>query len=274
MKWLIGIFFLFLLLTSPHFYQANTIDTGNGKDKISLGFIPDYLITKKKPTICVHEPQDKNVAYDFDELYKISKKSAEQWVSVLEEKSGVKGVWNIEVVKKSSLGGGEFLKTGHFLDCDINIIWKASPNLNPVDGSYIAAYAQHFQNFRLWHDIIIYTWSYQRIDFIPINGTDVPNFLVFETPKDNLEYTLVHEIGHTLGLEHALINGKEFRWYGYDEDHAKSSVMYLGAGIVKEKDRGIRELDWTALIYKFGTDGWSGWSNNELDSLTRDFNSK
>jgi len=255
MQWFIPVLFVILLVP----VQASS------EDFIKLGFTPEIYILKSAPTVCVHEPRTTEIGFTEKELYSITKAAVNKWVDALEKNSSVKDVWDIKVITKSAVGPE--LKNRDFLDCDINIEWAGAPNIGS-DGAYIAATAGHQKDFMVRHNIKIYTWSYEKmVDIKYENGTTVPHFRAFDTPKYLLEYILVHELGHTFGLQHALWNEKEFRSYSFDREHAALSVMYFSPGSFVDFDRSIKKLDWTALIYKYGTDGWGGWTNIDLEYI-------
>lgn len=229
--------------------------------ELELEIIDNKWLTFKNPTVCVHESFDKSFGYNYDDIYEITKNAVKKWEDILVEKSGSSPEdWKIYVIKQPGLNDPK-IKTGHYVNCDINILLRgAPPILN--DGRYIPGSTQHFyDNSRAWHDIVIYTWEYHITES---NSTNI-NYKAEYTDEESLEKTIIHELGHSFGLNHTFLDGQE-RGKKCDQTHADYSIMYVSVGCTGITSE-INEIDYTAVIYKFGTDGWSGYHNADFKIL-------
>jgi len=234
--------------------------------EINLDTMDNKWLTRHTPVVCVHESLDVGIAYDYKKIVDITKKAAKTWEDKLVKYSGGdREDWEIKV--KGKLNPDQmWIRTGHWVNCDINVLLRGAPVLN-FDTSFVSAYTQHFESIRMWHDIVLYTWGYTLKSNASNEGGPIHMEAKVQTPKQ-LEKIMIHELGHTFGLKHTLWEGKEARGKYCDQMHADFSIMYVGAGCISITDIEIEEIDYSTLIYKFGTDGWGGYTNFNFKGLT------
>lgn len=242
--------------------MAGTIPFSNAVE-LELKFVRNEYLTLENPTVCIHESFDQGIGYTYKEITKITAKAVKKWTDLLVKNSGGSEYdWGIRVIEQPGTNN-PMIRTGHYANCDTNILLRGAPPIGP-HGEYAAGTAQHFSSFRIWHDITIYTWEYHIAEGKP-NSTNTITYRAEIVNEEKLEEIILHEIGHSFGLKHTTWNGWESN-YACDQRHADFSIMYVSVAC-KNITAEIQEIDYTALIYKYGTDGWNGYTNYDFKVL-------
>lgn len=224
-----------------------------------------YLLDNKpQPTVCVHDPENFNNAYTDDELFNFVKDSVEEWETGLNKYSNGNS-FSINLLRiNNATGFGEY--TMKFRQCDVNINFMGAPVLNIQTGGYIAGGVWHHNADRTWSDIIIYTWSYLVEDPRIINGTKVPHYKAVPTHPNSLSATISHELGHSWGLRHYKLND-DYGATKYEIPFAERSIMYAITSRDGSHVKEITEFDILAILTKYSTDGWAGYTNFPIDNF-------
>lgn len=268
-KYLILILALSLLIT-PGFAFAET-------EEIKFFDNRFLLNDKKTPTVCVHEPENYNNGWENNDLFLFTEYSVKKWEARLNQFTEDDS-FNINfLIIDNATGFGK--PTIMFRECDININFMGAPLLNIDTGGYLKGGTYHHSGDRVWMDIVIWTWDYflqdprekfgdEYVDDLikEYNATSyTKHFAAEKTSQSSMIATLDHELGHTFGLKHHTWNG-EYNMMYYNTTHAEKSIMYT---VTDRNDtiKDIRLVDIYALLAKYGTDGWAGYTNWEITEL-------
>lgn len=268
-KYLIFILALSLLVT-PGIAFAET-------EEIKF-FDNRFLLNDKKvPTVCVHEPENYNNGWGNNDLFLFTEYSVKKWEARLNQFTEDDSFDINFLIIDNATGFGK--PTIMFRECDININFMGAPRLNIDTGGYLKGGIWHHSGDRVWSDIILYTWDYFIQDPREIFGDEYVDNLIKEynatdytkhysaekTTQSTIIATLDHELGHAFGLKHHTWNG-EYNLDIYDKEHAGKSIMYTVTDRI-EKIKDIQEIDVYAILAKYGTDGWAGYTNWRTFSL-------
>lgn len=234
-----------------------------GEETIPYFINENYFLDRYKPVLCLHEPPT-NAGYTFEELQQITKKSVDDWVYKLIDNSGNEVGWYIDIITIPA-GTADF--TGELDHCNINVIFTNNTPIDLITGSYVKGGTWHYERVIHWSDIKVYTWDYFPIESKMDNKTGkmVPQWQAKVAPKEVLVQVLEHELGHAFGLRHWELNGKSVPEEYYIKEHANKSIMYYATSPFYDEDKTIKEIDIFAIIYKYGTDGWGGWTHYNYD---------
>ena len=231
-----------------------------------------YLLDNKPhPTVCVYDPENYNNGYNNDELFDFVKDSVESWETLLNKYSNGNN-FSINLIRiDNATSFGEY--TMKFRECDVNVNFIGAPVLNIETGGYIAGGVWHHNADRAWSDIVIYTWSYLPQDSRMVNGTEIPHFKAVPTHPNSLSATITHELGHSWGLRHYMLND-DFGEEKYEPTYAERSVMYTYTTRDGSHVKVLTEFDALAILTKYSTDGWGGHTNFAIDTfkIYRDLN--
>jgi len=269
-KYLILILALSLLIT-PGIAFADTEE---------IKFFANNLLLndKKTPTVCFYDPETYYNGWLDDDLYWFTKYSVEIWEARLNNFSNNGDDFNINLLRiDNATGFGK--PTIMFRECDVNINFLGAPLLNIDTGSYIKGATWHHSGDRVWMDIVLYTWDYflqdprekfgdEYVDNLikEYNATGyTKHFAAEKTTQSTMIATIEHELGHAFGLKHHIWNG-EYNTSYYNKEHAEKSIMYT----ITDRDdtiKDIRLIDIYAILAKYGTDGWAGYTNWQTYSL-------
>lgn len=245
---------------------ALLVEQAWGLEQESIEYFDNrYLLDNKpQPTVCVHDPEVYNNGYTNDELFEFAKNSIEDWENLLNKYSDGNN-FGINIIRvDNATGFGEY--TMKFRECDVNINFMGAPVLNIQTGGYIAGGTWHHNADRTWSDIIIYTWSFILEDPRMVNGTEASHYKASPTHPNALSATITHELGHSWGLKHYMLND-DYGLESYETAYADRSMMYTYTTRDGSHIKELTEFDAFALITKYSTDGWAGYTNFAIDNF-------
>lgn len=243
MTWrFIGLLLLFLFLIAFGFQSLT---------QSVFGF--DYFKTMGTmygvyPTYCIMEP-DPEIEPRHEYLTELAKSSIDEWSIKLTEATG--GNWNMYYQsyaydQHKDRTTDDYGQCGGFINFTSEpmtdgVLGRASANLEK--GFYwIEAQTQFSANkisIKLggnWED---------RVSTTHIEG---------DIPLNDIRNILIHEIGHSLGIEHYYCEPQT-------DDCINKSVMYPNMDILQGEIRTIKEVDIDMVVRIYGEDGFLGWSN-------------
>ena len=235
----------------------------NGTESIPYYIDNDFFMDRNQPVVCLHESPSSG--YDRKVYEEITKQALENWTDKLYEKTGGHKQWYLHYVFVEDSGKQE--TTLDYKYCDINIMFTIDTPLNISTGSYVKGGTWHYVSANHWSDIKVFTWEYETEKPKFDNSTNVwkPQFKALLAVKEVSQQVLEHELGHAFGLKHHELDGKMYINGGaYDYEHAEKSMMYYATSPYYDENKQIRDIDIDAIISKYGTDGWGGWTDKDI----------
>ncbi len=245
----------------------------------------------KSPTVCLHTQVSSNAAYSVEVLEEILYTSLQSWLGKLNYYSGddVFSVTLKQVPMHASYNANiQFQHYSYFFpNCDISVYYLAAPTLNPKDGSYYHGWTSHQTGSKHRTTVLIWTYDYDQRDFRDLtdahkakianatNSDKVPNntswYHMRPSQLHSLQATTDHEIGHAFGLAHYMYNGtlRGCNCIDYIPEIAQKSIMYFATpkDVTIEDVKQITDFDIEALLAKYGTDGFGGYTNFEYQKF-------
>ena len=179
------------------------------------------------PTYCIMEPNpETEPRYQF--LTEIAKNTIDEWNTKLSE------------------------TTDDYGQCGGFINFTAKPSQDGVLGSASANLEKGYYWINVQTQIssqkitinIGGDWE-DRVETISIEG---------DIPLNDIRNVLLHEIGHSLGVEHYYCESQE-------ENCANKSIMYPTVDIMIGQNKVVKQVDVDMVVRIYGEDGFLGWSN-------------
>jgi hypothetical protein len=237
--------------------------------KESIPYFKDraYFMDRNQPVVCLHESP--NTGYELEIYKRITIGALTAWTDKIKERSGTGELeWYIHFTIIKERAGSGIVYTDQFKYCDINIIFDNSTPLDITTGSYPKGGTWHYTAGNHWSDIKIYTWDYLPIpsEWDEERNMNVLQYEAVLTSEEVLQQVLEHELGHSFGLHHHMIDGEFDLCDCYDKKHAMKSIMYYATPRYFDEGRQIQDIDVDAIIWKYGTDGWGGWFNEDAEA--------
>jgi hypothetical protein len=224
--------------------QQKSLGTGARASNVaqsSTPFIELFQIEWLTGTLSVHIVVNQDTQEQASRYLPVVEKAVNRWSNLLKQYSGNYNAWNFNV--SSSVG---YLDTlGPNASKDIIIEITGDPQAVGCN--------QYSGSANVYHEDLS-----TGIPTVIITSCTDEEGNVEDYPEDNVYSTALHEFAHTLGLGHAF-NMDGDLMCSSDQDH-------IGNEITTCTDSGREEpseADIMALLYKYGTDGFSQ-PNREL----------
>ncbi|MDE2590280.1 MAG: hypothetical protein KGL95_11540, partial [Patescibacteria group bacterium] len=174
------------------------------------GFQPTLFKWLYKPAICVFEPFDPQFPGLGKKMYTMTYDAVLDWQTKLNG-GNANGVWNLNLVDVPPSEASSYNATG----CDITVNFKPSPD-NP-DEKFSEAGITVYKNFPKIYVTIYYLGVNLKEQYLTFwqNGTlyytyqPIPYFTGHLASDPQLEMTIRHELGHSLGLGHFIVPDME-----------------------------------------------------------------
>jgi hypothetical protein len=200
------------------------------------------------PTYCIMEPNpETEPRYQY--LTEIAKNSIDEWNTKLSETTD--GNWNM-YYQSYAYDQHKDRTTDDYGQCGGFINFTAEPSQDGVLGSASANLEKGFYWINVQTQI-----SNQKITInLGGNWEDRVETIVIEgdIPLNDIRNVLLHEIGHSLGVEHYYCESQV-------EGCANKSIMYPTVDIMIGKNRVVEQVDIDMVVRIYGEDGFLGWSN-------------
>lgn len=219
------------------------------------GFQPPLFKWLYKPAICVFEPSDPHFPGLGKKMFSMTHDAVLSWQTKLNG-GNANGAWNLSLVDIPSSEASSYDAT----DCDITVNFKPSPD-NPSE-KFNEAGITVYKNFPKVYVTIYYLGINLKEQYLTFwqNGTlyytyqPIPYFTGYLASDPQLEMTILHELGHSLGLGHYIVPDMELKRIvqGYQD---MPSIM-----VTTVFSYGVTHFDITTLDIKeiqsiYGTQG-------------------
>jgi len=200
------------------------------------------------PTYCIMEPNpETEPRYQF--LTEIAKNTIDEWNTKLSETTD--GNWNM-YYQSYAYEQHKDRTTDDYGQCGGFINFTAKPSQDGVLGSASANLEKGYYWINVQTQIssqkitinIGGDWE-DRVETISIEG---------DIPLNDIRNVLLHEIGHSLGVEHYYCESQE-------ENCANKSIMYPTVDIMIGQNKVVKQVDVDMVVRIYGEDGFLGWSN-------------
>lgn len=201
------------------------------------------------PTYCIMEPNpETEPRYKY--LTEIAKNTIDEWSDKLSETTD--GNWNM-YYQTYAYEQHKDRTTDDYGQCGGFINFTAEPSQDGVLGSASANLEKGFYWINVQTQI-----SSQKIT-INLGGDweDRVKTIIIEgdIPLNDIRNVLLHEIGHSLGIEHYYCESQE-------ESCANKSIMYPFLDIMTGQNRVVEQVDIDMVVRIYGEDGFLGWHNS------------
>ncbi|MDE2591041.1 MAG: matrixin family metalloprotease [Patescibacteria group bacterium] len=161
-----------------------------------------------QPSICVLEPSDSNFPGLGQKMFIQTQNAVLDWQTKLNGGNAKNGAWNFKLIDIPFSQTNSYNAT----NCDITVNFKPSPN-NP-DEKFNEAGITVYKNFPKVYVTIYYLGVDMREQYETFwqNGTHyytyqpIPYFTGYLASDPQLEMTIRHELGHSLGLGHYIVS--------------------------------------------------------------------
>ena len=220
---------------------------------IQSAFAFDYFKTmgtmySTNPVYCIMEP-DPELEPRYEYLREISINSLAEWQLKLEGKTS--GNWTL-YYQSYAFDQHNTRTTEDFRQCSAFINFISEPSKDGVLGSASANLEQDYYWLEIQTQI-----SHRKITINLGESWEnrVSNLVIDRTiPMSDIRNTLLHEIGHSLGVEH-------FYCVPMDEYCIDKSIMFSHISTFKGIIKPVTESDINMVIRIYGDDGFLGYHN-------------
>ena len=220
---------------------------------IQSAFAFDYYkmmgtMFKGSPTYCIMLPNPE-LEPRYEYLDVITKSALLEWELKLEQKTGVS--WNM-YNQTYAYDQHKNRKTTDFQQCDVFINFIPEPNKHGILGTASA----NLDGGYYWLEIQTQITHRELVITIGGNWDDrVSNLVVdADVPLGDIRNTVLHEVGHSLGLEH-------YYCEPYEPECIDKSVMYGNIATFKGIIKPVTERDINMIVRMYGDDGFYGYWN-------------
>ena len=218
---------------------------------VQSAFAFDYFKTmgtmySTNPVYCIMEP-DPEVEPRYEYLREIAINSLAEWQYKLEKKTN--GYWNL-YHQSYSFEQHSTRTTEDFKQCNAFINFISEPSKDGTLGSASANLEQDYYWLEIQTQI-----SHRKISINLGEAWEnrVSNVVIDETlPLYDIRNTILHEIGHSLGVEH-------FYCMPMTENCIDKSIMFGSISTFKGIIKPVTELDINMVIRIYGDDGFLGY---------------
>lgn len=176
------------------------------------GFQPPIFKLLHKPTICAFEPQsDPRFPTLAQKMLSETQYAVLDWQTKLNEGEGKHPLWNINLIQIPLSHQNNFDKSG----CDILIKYEPMPTNSTLQLTEVGVtffdYAQSKAYIIIYYlgvnwDIQYKSWNSGNFHYVQY--TPVLQFTGYLASDPQLQETIRHEIGHSLGLGHYIVDQK------------------------------------------------------------------
>lgn len=216
-------------------------------------YIPDHLL-EQPPLFCAMEFEDTQMPDAQLQLINMAENAVSDWETKLVEATNNPEGWDFEFVKLSIEKQQEFLFDK---DCTVNIYFER----HPPEGEW--EYSGYADSYLTFSDIVIFYLepSYQYSGrTIEIDGEvwEEAEIIGFKNQlAQDIQSTLRHEIGHSLGLDHPKFKKSDFIKDQFGNGIHSPSIMidpyeYNIPGEIKYE---ITVYDVNSVVNLYGKDG-------------------
>ncbi len=258
-------FSLFLVLVVSVILFTNSIPQSFAGDFQAPLFKWNYA-----PTICVFEPSDPKFPGLGKNMFFLTQNAVLEWQAKLNGGNARNGAWNFNLV---DIPFSQTNSTSRS-NCDIAVNFKPSPD-NP-DEKFSEAGITLYKTFPKIYVTIYYLGVDLREQYVTFlqNGTwyytyqPIPYFTGYLASEPQLEMTIRHELGHSLGLGHYIVSNEELtRIVGGYEDMPSIMVTTVFTYGVTHFD--ITPLDVKEIQSIYGTGGLAAKPTPILQNVTQ-----
>ncbi len=216
-------------------------------------YIPDHLL-EQPPLFCAMEFEDTQMPEAQRDLMKMAENAVFDWETKLVEATKNPEGWDFEFVKLSVQKQQEFFFDR---DCTVNIYFERHP---PKGEWEYSGYADSYLTFS---DIVIFYLepSYQYSGkTIEVEGEiwEEAEIVGFKNQlAQDIQSTLRHEIGHSLGLDHPKFELNDFTKDQFGNGVHSPSIMIdpYEYNIPGEIHYKITDYDVNSVVNLYGEDG-------------------
>ena len=205
-----------------------------------IGFEFDH-----SPTICALEPQDPNLSSnEIEKFLELARHGVVEWETQLknaESNGDNKGYWNINYVEIKV----DEKKSDSTSQCDVTIVFKDKFE-NPLLQHGVTGFADYDPINEKWEVSIYYLKVHQcfvpkQVGPITINAYETCYKGDLKTSQQ-IAVSILHEIGHTLGLGHYVANDDLVNLEWSEGKRPTPSIMTIFGNDIETTDQ-IRKVD-------------------------------
>ena len=216
-------------------------------------YIPDYRLDSP-PFFCAMEFDDTQLPDAQSQLMEITKNAILDWKSKLVEATNNSEGWDFKFI---IFLVEEQQKLLFDFDCTVNIYFEREPILeDELDYLGYTDLYSSFSEIHIFYLDPIYEFKGKTVE---INGeiwgeleiTGFKNMLV-----EDLHYTIRHEIGHSLGLDHPKFEAKDFVKESFGVLRSPSIMLDVSESDITGEFRfEITDYDIRSVVNRYGEDG-------------------